>query len=194
MARKRQRVNKILQLNKEANKTAEEANRIAKRAQKISIIAIVISFIVGMGGLFIAHFLVEPYLIPRNPVLRIFMNEGETTFFHDFFSMKGSDFTICFANEGRGVTGVVQADWMVDWMGPHHLYIENIEGGNYSCKEILVYPKNCNDKECDTTKLTQGKQDLILNVKCVNCPPPYNNFNQTIEICIYKSNESEECK
>jgi len=163
----------------------------------ISILAITISFIGSIYGVYFAYTLNEPYLIPRDPILnRIWMvdnNFGKWEF--EYVGEKITKAEICFYNEGRAPTGSIYAHWdyNISWLNPSWLYIDNIPGGNTNCTKInmVAHWKICEEVKsgetqlkCNKSQIPNGTQKIKLIVNCKFCPK--SKFDRNITICIFE--------
>lgn len=172
-----------------------------KTSNKLSLFSVIISIIAIFISSWIAvwtFYVNEPYLVPRNPKLRVFLDKDDNYFgqfeFGDNRSVRTT--SICFVNEGRGITGHIWAHWSYgkSWLAPSSINIANIEGGYGECKEISIRASSCNvnEPECDYKSIVPlGNQNFHLIVNCKYCEEPI--MNVSISVCIWQ-NISSECE
>lgn len=176
----------------------------------LSIIAIFASFI----SAWYSFSLNEPYSIPRDPQLKIWINSFGNISQDDFdyitnknaISNKENSIPLCIFNEGRGISGQIQMHWSTDWntsyIAPNGYNINFIEGGNGTCFNI-IFKANCynltssqrnyeicNEKQIKS-QIPNGVKTINLSVECTFCKDKVKIY--PFKICIWENN-SDECK
>jgi len=181
----------------------------------ISIVVSIIAIFISLWSAVWTFYVNEPYLILRDPKLRIWINSfGDFSSSVDYVtnrysvSKRDNEIPLCIFNDGRGVTGHIYVHWNTEWantsLAPMYKNIDFIEGGQgecfgiglfITCKNIAPkypYPYNdlCNASQIKS-QIPLGKQTITLNVECTFCKQ--RKYNETFTICIWQNNSSE-CK
>lgn len=189
-------------------------DKLDKIAIVISIIAIIASFI----SAWYSFSLNEPYSIPREPDLKIWINSLGYIFTSGVFQISDSNYItskhsisgenekipICIFNDGRDVSGLIYLGWSANWntslIVSNSQNIDFIEGGNGKCFNTdiraLCYNltssshlyNSCNENQIKS-QIPSGVQTINLSVGCVFCKDRIKTYS--FKICIWENNSSE---
>lgn len=175
----------------------EKLEKLEKISNIIAVVISVIALVISIWSIHHSFSLTEPYLIPRDPTLRFWINSQELipsfTRFH--ITSENNFVSVCAFNDGRAVSGHIYFNFIGEMFVGDGVNIDYIEGGNGTCvstrlraicKEIQSgYPfyNPCNETQTKT-QIPLGKQKVNLQYECIFCKPRIQNV--TLDICIWE--------
>lgn len=118
---------------------------------------------------------------PRDAVLKIWSDDDHLR--ESWLLNQSPHINICFKNEGQTVSGEIDGWLQNGWIAPNnYLQITNIPAGEYNCTFLYF--------EVSTLHTPSKWTTLNLTVKCSQCMPP-KEFNQPLNVCVYKDDVNE---
>lgn len=183
----------LLFLNKRPEKNKKVKENFWER--NISVVLSLVAIFFSLIAVWYSFHLTEPYLIPRDPILKVWLeSNNELSKLSLGSNTSYSYITICFFNEGHGVTGHIHSYSDSDKIVIGDINIPYLTSGNGTCEVTSIRYGDCykNEPECDYNKLmNSGKKILDLSVSCDFCKKK--EFIVPIEICVWE-NSNLQCE